>query len=589
MQIKNTSKAYIIALFLSIPFCAFNNNWHFIQKSFNYDSLNIFTWAYARHLGYKPIIDTWYPYGIQFYINRSYPLGSLMLFSTNVITAAAILYYAKTLLGRGDKLILLLLCLVTACFLLDVNPDFRYLISLALVLLNNQAAASNGKICGVFLFFYSLLAIFYEANQYIYSTLSLGFVYSIIYFNAKKIESGLRRIFLINVAVIFTSVIITYSIVGSDYRNLSNFYLQMESMAIYGTIPISLSYLLGNFNSFIFLGFILFATPIIALQLSYISKIQTSTSVTLPLVWALLAVVAQKELVRPDMSYQVNAFVIYAISLVLVEKLSSSKIIITAIISAASLFFFFSDYSYRYLEKVHQTIEIFNLKKNTESYNSLSVLYSKTNLIYDKFDYNRFKSEHSDYNSIYVLGDNSLIYIGLDAPLPPVINLYNTSPVYLQEATINWLKERNVQYILSEKSRGSFDSVPDLVRLPLLYHYIAKNYVFDSAIGEYTVYKLAHNANMFSDWVPQFGTFVDYKHAIQSLACSDPKESLRLNNLPGRANVTIEFSDGFLITFSSDNSNNVCIQLSRIWFFDKNIAVKRVLVDGVEYEDFYVE
>jgi hypothetical protein len=90
-------------------------------------------------------------------------------------------------------------------------------------------------------------------------------------------------------------------------------------------------------------------------------------------------------------------------------------------------------------------------------------------------------------DSVYVLGDNSLFYILLNQPPPYLSNSYNDSPRYEQQKVLDWFHRKKPRFIIWDPKDSIFDSVPHLVRLPLLYTYVVEHYQFVREAGPYQI------------------------------------------------------------------------------------------------------
>jgi hypothetical protein len=90
-------------------------------------------------------------------------------------------------------------------------------------------------------------------------------------------------------------------------------------------------------------------------------------------------------------------------------------------------------------------------------------------------------------DNIFVLGDSAHLYMVLRRPVAFYVNLYNQSPLFSQQRTLQWLKEHNPKYLFWNPDESTFDAVPNAVRVPLLYSYAVANFVPVGTAGRFEV------------------------------------------------------------------------------------------------------
>jgi hypothetical protein len=92
-----------------------------------------------------------------------------------------------------------------------------------------------------------------------------------------------------------------------------------------------------------------------------------------------------------------------------------------------------------------------------------------------------------DRDNVFVLGDNSDLYLILRRPAAFCPNFYNQSPLAGQERTMTWLRDRDPRYLLWDPQETAFDDIPNPVRVPLLYNYATAQFVPLGSVGKVEV------------------------------------------------------------------------------------------------------
>jgi hypothetical protein len=125
--------------------------------------------------------------------------------------------------------------------------------------------------------------------------------------------------------------------------------------------------------------------------------------------------------------------------------------------------------------------------------------------------------------TVFVLGDAPIFYVLLAQDAPYVINNYNGSPIQEQQKTVDWLQRRRPQFAVWDPAKVSYDSVPHLVRVPLIYGYVVQHYGFLAAVGRFHVLSVLPPgaAPDFSYWVRTLGSVVDLGHVPRVARSSD--------------------------------------------------------------------
>ncbi len=197
---------------------------------------------------------------------------------------------------------------------------------------------------------------------------------------------------------------------------------------------------------------------------------------------------------------------------------------------------------------------------------------------------------------LYVLGDQSYLYILFDRKPAYTSCLYATSPISRQLDIVQWLESVKPQHVIWDPRFTEFDGIPNLVRVPLLFKKIVENYIPESQVENFEILKLRqpHQTVDLIYWSRQLGTSLDLGsipslseiHQIpvcnsQQTTCDDllqielpfttanPHQKIRLNIQAGVHQFEIQFQ-------VSARTQIHRIYLNRLWFWDtlKNLSEK---------------
>lgn len=185
---------------------------------------------------------------------------------------------------------------------------------------------------------------------------------------------------------------------------------------------------------------------------------------------------------------------------------------------------------------------------------------------------------------IYVLGDDAVFYILAGQDPPYVANNYDASPLNEQARVLAWLREHRPHFVLWNPSATSFDGVPYITRLPLIYQYIAEHYRQGKAVGPYQILVSAELPAIDpAFWKRQLGNSIDLGHIPGLIRESEYRECtgsgaescravlvVRLPGAtaPGQEVVSFDSPHGpFQVIFSrSAGQREYRIDVDRLWF-----------------------
>jgi hypothetical protein len=112
--------------------------------------------------------------------------------------------------------------------------------------------------------------------------------------------------------------------------------------------------------------------------------------------------------------------------------------------------------------------------------------------------------------NLFVLGDEAYAYIATASLPPPYLTIYNQSILYSQNETLAWLERERPGFVLWQPGAARFDDVPNHVRVPLLFAYVAEHYVPVAERGGFALLRRRESEPLdLTFWTKWLGSRVD--------------------------------------------------------------------------------
>lgn len=609
--LDNNSKkinGYVIFLLIFLfALVAFPDFWWYSQKSVkhlsDYDSQNIATWAYQYYIGSVPYRDLWYPYSSYFYINPPIFPNNIFLFFHKSIIFASILFSILSLL-KNKIIQLLLVCILYNIVIYKISPIYteRYFISLSILLIYYNYLIKKNNFKLVFIPLYLIYVSFFELNQVLYALISLIPLFIAYLFSSKYTIKNL--VTLASPIFLYIFLLIPIALVLKKYEIYSEylkFYENISVISKYSMFPANISSWIFNLTK----DGLLFTIMVLSIIFSTISfsifgrrDLRSFFSFSGAV---LLGILFQKQLLRPSIVNDlIPVYILFVIILIFyylqeINIKSNYKkfysIIIFIILINFTLKFSINDFK----SNIQNIIEKFKIVYiNFNYYNnfieSREIYFNKNSFVFKNTNANEFsinfKNRYhlSKFNDIYVLGDDSFVYVSLDQQIPPYITYYNSSAIYSQKSIVSWLKFNSPKFILWDYKKTEFDGVPNYLRVPLVFDFIQKNYSFNSKFNNYEVLTKQDNSinsDNLIQWAGFLGKSIDFKGIIKNSniekSISNCIKSKSPNIIQINANdfqdlnASLNFiynGNAYSISFILDkNIKNYYIYLDRLWFF----------------------
>lgn len=528
------------------------------QTSFQpqgWDGQNLTFWIYLINSGYLPYRDFWYPYSGFYTQFLAFPVGPLMKWIEEVLTIWFLYLGLRYVAARERRATFLPFAMVFIPVWLNEFWSWnRYLLAIDVTLFYVAIHDIHRFEWRKHVPF-ALLAgfvFFYEPTQLIYA--GVGMLAHTLWLALRRPELGWRaKVVLLNVLSVVRQrfvciglpllagvlpVLVFFAAKGM-LHGFVGFQLSLSDLAVYGSTPARVL----DWTMPILKSETIFMTLFFALALSFYACFRNRyplDPVTLALLMTSFAgfMAMQKQITRPPILSQVQ---VYPCVCVLLYVLGTWARQTKAQVVVIGLFLGFVTglVSYRGADLTLYRSVVDAPARFAGNY---EVLFHRSQDIrvanaamYDPAKSKGFDAEKTVINvlgsefgwtpgqPVYVLGDDLAFYILFREAPPYVTNNYNMSPISEQQHVLQWLQEKRPRFVLWNSSNDSFDGIPHVVRLPLIYQFVVEHYRPVKAVGPYQILIAAteHPASDSLLWEQLFGTRVDLGHIPELTRPSD--------------------------------------------------------------------
>jgi hypothetical protein len=503
-----------------------------------YDVQNLVTWEYFRYIGWMPFRDFWYPYSGFFYTTLSFPpdkifywLHGILIFGVCGISVYRLLDLSKI---RTVFVLLLVFWIMIAFQSFD-----RYFLSLDLILLFAICADTKRPVHPGFFIFFSLFifyVFFMETAQLVYALPGCILIIVAAVFLLKNTVARTELLKKVGISVALALFLMgTYLLYLAKVSALNEFFMfyrtigQMANYAsIWLTLPSEFNHL-GNSEN---LGLVLIFALLASSNLFRGRFSQKTIMDFLPLAIVLACLtIYQKQLVRPGMQYQLISVEAAGLALMagrtkiqglrggittkVLFSLVAGFLLMTVFIENGSAGAFWNQ-TVTSLKGLPSNVQLAlkgppywkGIEKSYFSPASFSIGEMGGNDLRPEL-LKKMNFEKDD--DLFVLGDDSYIYLALEQKAPFYITFYNQSILYSQLNTVEWLKKHKPKYVVWRSSFERFDFVPNVVRVPLIYEFITQNYVYSDTAGPFLILKIRQSDEKpsFNFWQSHLGNTLD--------------------------------------------------------------------------------
>jgi hypothetical protein len=585
-----------------------------------WDSDNAVTWAYMIKNGLIPFKDFWYPYAFSYLFDLAQPWGGLFQCAVTVLLLMATYYlvatiaYGKNWAGLFFTVFIVIGGIPAQNTLPFPQPErhlFPFVVSLAYLLISSKTR----KNINIYLFWIaSCLSLALDPSQIIYAIPSIGLIFGLNLYKNRKDDWKIiirNSIFDFSMPIVFFALIISYLYLNGITTNMEKFYFEMGSISNYMAVPTSLNTTIFDYLDF---RYFLVSAPFLFFGIGLFEflspkNLDKTISGAIMVVSLVGITQLQKHIVRPiDWSlFYSSAFGICLYSaFILKRNLLSARVIIGSVLGIFLAIIINSGQFDQLKIKFKSTFINFE-KTNFLLLGNQDAREAFANNLFSSEKLRAFKDERaliqdlSNYpsgaQSFYSPTDNQILYVLAGMRAPYQINGFNMSPIFEQEKTIDYLKINNIKYLIIDPSKLNFDGFSYAVRLPILYRYMYRNYVFSHEFGKYKIFQLKKPGEKLSlkKWISVLGSEVNlgYIPNFSTLtydnvsSCNDDcndilKISLHTNVQDKLIKIPFEsVNQKIYVTFIAKKNNlNYQINLNRLWFWDDDFTAK----DASDYD-----
>jgi hypothetical protein len=582
----------------------------------DWDSANAVLWGYLVGQHYLPFRDFWYPYSGFYSGLLAFPVGALIACLQEFLTLLFLyLGLRRCLRTRGPAVLLFLLFLLPV-LLGEFAGWYRYLLGIDLVLFYVAAARDRGldwrkhvpfALLAGFVFFFEPVQVAYAAaGMSVHTALCCrpqpGGKLNLRTILRQASRLIRQRAVCVGVPLLAGALpVVVFLAASGMLPGFIHFHASLGSASLYGALPADVAgWTLPAFH-FETIFVIFFVALTLALRAWFRDSQSVDFAAAAALVVGLAGFLAmQKQILRP---HNMDVVQVYPYAGVLLCGVSAWPRRTKAQAAVAALFVG----SVAGLAVCQGTLRSLyeSVKQAPASLAGDLVLLSRMGPevrsadagLYDPASFAAFGPENevvrtlkgefgwSRGQPVYVLGDDLVFYVLLRQIPPYVANSYNCSPLSEQQRVLEWLRERRPRFVLWNPSKDSFDLVPHVVRLPLIYQYVVENYRPLKVVEPYQILvtKAERPGSDPQYWVQQLGASLDLGSIPRAAQASeyrdcpaDPSAACQsvlfvhfsARKWPGQGLAIIDGPDGsFRVQFDVvPGSHTYIVDLDRLWF-----------------------
>ncbi len=506
-----------------------------VLHSSDFDTQNVVSWQYFAWKGLVPMRDYWFPYSglynkmapVRMDLLRDYLHTSLIF--TVLFTC---LYTVFEYRWRWLTLCMVLYITFEHDGVLWPTASWRYLLSLSVVLLWAVALRNKKHWLFVLSGLWACYAVAQEISQAVYAVVPVLVLACYAVVVERAYAAWVRRFILAGGA--FAASMAVYLVLlykDSQISEWWTFVTTISQVTQFAALPRNLA---AWFSPPVNTDTILILANLVLLGggsfLAFGRQTRRSVVTCLPLaVGVLSAFITQKEVLRQGITRQFLAIPLLGVVLLVFEGRPARmplRASVWAALAAGFLVTAFSIASGTWANFIHsseqklahETTNISYAVGHQQEWNQAEARYFAPasfdlqgvpgDKLRDELN-NAVKWQPND--KVFVLGDEPFLYIVLNRKAPFYIDFYDESILGRQENTTEWLKRNDPQYVLWDPGFNLFDSVPNLIRVPLLYSYVARNYVPLTTVRGLAVLRRLHSGELpdVDFWRQQLGTVLD--------------------------------------------------------------------------------
>jgi hypothetical protein len=585
----------------------------------DWDSQNSLLWTFLVSHGYLPFRDFWYPYAGFFSHRLQFPAGNLIAAVEYILTLWFLYTALRMIFQRFRPAAIVLFGLMLIAVIGDEFVGwFRYLlgvdVGLFYVALQALPPAQRRRAQFVFAALVAF-AFWYEPVQLIYASAGI-LVHAALAAWPKQgtalnwqmvrgqVLPALRQrlIPVAGPALIGITPVLLFLAVTRMLPGFIAFHLGLSDQSVYGALPADVGGWTIPTLRFETVYMLLFLTMVLALYGWFRDRLQPDPATVAMLVVCFAGLMTmQKQLVRPHNMQVVQVYPFLAALLYGVrtwQRKTRAQLLVVAV-------FLGSVAGFAQNSGLPKRLYVSAMVAPGQLAGDLDVLWNRrletriagasacapsrfSSFLPENSVMQTLRTEYgwTSADKLYVLGDDSIFYILAGQEAPYVANNYNCSPLTEQKHVLAWLQSRRPRFVVWNPAHGAFDTVPHVVRLPLIYQYVVENYRPSKVVGPYHILVSGPPLGEVDAryWAKELGSAIDLGHIPQLARASEYRECpatsqllcgpvwfvhLPVGNiLSGKATATLHSAAGPIqILFDIvPGSGDYVVDLDRLWF-----------------------
>lgn len=583
----------------------------------SWDANNLVFWHYliaAKHL--EPMKDFWWPYGFQWLFDKPAPWGDVMSYGVYVAvwTFMAVGCYFTLARFFGGRALVARYLLLAGFWVSVACAGYaplatRYVAPIGAVLLFTAIPPTEGLASWRRLVFAAALAevALLELAQAAYALVPIAFVLAAGFFSAYR--AGRRPAALellrgvVAIAAGLGAAALGYAFTGELGGNLS-YYRQLGALRVTYSLP-------GQLDTWVthptgLAGLLFWSVPVALALGAYGVVAQRDRARPLYVVTVALGLlglmIMQKQAIRPDISTQIWLPVVFPLAFWAVTEVRLSPArtqaagaacagAIAAVILVAGGYRAGWDGLSGAPNRLSQSI---GALLHDRSAFAATARKAYVPAAFDKFTtykpvvaaLERVPSVREG-GPVWILGDDSPITMMLGHGWPYYFNdFYDTSPIAFQQDVIRRLERRPPARVVWNFAPSAmvFDTVPNVVRVPLLFDWSVSHLVPESTVGQFAILRSRRTGESIALawWRRRIGSVVDLGHipvvaTLPQRACTVGRAcgSYLVESVPGGRPIPAAFDvpvrvDGlaFDVKFAAaPGVRRYVVPLDRLWFW----------------------
>ncbi len=465
------------------------------HHSDQWDAVNMLAWSYAHLKGFLPLKDFFYPYGGQYLLSSPTP-GSLHLQLLHEMLLAFVFIFSVYWLTQRRAIATFVIVLVVGILIQRgfITAAWRYFVCFSVLLfylaLRRQPRAE--KWGWLALGALTSWLFFFEPNQIIY--LAGGVFCSLIpeYLNGKPLSKILKDLLRPSLFfLVFLAAYFVYLKSEGRWQGFVDFYSTLTSIAANAAIPENIALWFRrdtSVNAFVVMGLATF------LIFSAISRFRgTNTDIVMG-TFGLGIMVFMKHLTRPHMANQFAGFFVVGamiyLSLECFPYMNRRQFHFLLLFVGAYLM------SFLYLGFITaQAGQFVNaLAAIPGNFSTLFVPQKDVDQAINSYlapqsfqvggvkgdEFNKFfEQRYSPTSRVYGFGDGVVFHMLRGQPIPYFLTFYDGAHINFQHKVLDDLQAAPPDVVIWNPGLIVFDSVPVLLKCPLLFEYVVDNFKSD--------------------------------------------------------------------------------------------------------------